>query len=186
MTRLKFIGDMVEVNRIEISKRELSLLRTYGLFHRSIDDLYNQLIGSYNISGYSYKTNSTNPSFKLFVDDVYSDEFANRFTKLQTNFYKEKYSKRSNGDYFLIYIQQLENGTSHLDIDRRFDINKLNLKISEISQEDSSTVRVVTPTYDGKEPSMDISWTKKETFYLLKDNGAVQHINQQGQLNTFI
>jgi hypothetical protein len=33
---------------------------------------------------------------------------------------------------------------------------------------------------------MDISWTKKETFYLLKDNGAAQHINQQGQLNTFI
>lgn len=186
MTRLKFIGDMLEVNRIEVSKRELSLLRAHGLFHDSIDDLYNQLIGGCNISGYLFGSDSLKPSFHLYVDGVLSSDFDKTFERLSKHRYSEKYQKKSNGDYFLIYIQKLDMATAQLNINKNFDLNKIELKVSELVQEDGSTHKVAMPIYDGVEPDMEISWTFKESFYLLKDNGAVQHINPQGQLIPFI
>lgn len=186
MTRLKFVGDMLEVNRIEVSKRELSLLRAHGLFHDSIDDLYNQLIGGYNISGYSFRNDLMKPSFHLYVDGVLSREFDNQFEHLGKDRYSEKYQRKSNGDYFLIYIQELDKATAQLSINKKFDLNKIELKVSELVQEDGSTYKVAMPIYDGVEPDMEISWTVKESFYLLKDNGAMQHINPQGQLIPFI
>lgn len=186
MTRLKFVGDMLEVNRIEISKRELSLLKANGLFHDSINDLYNQLIGGYNISGYSFGNDSLRPNFHLYVDGVLSSEFDKAFEHLSEDRYSEKYQKKSNGDYFLIYIRKLNGATAQLNINQKFALNKVELRFREITQEDGSVHRVVMPIYGGIEPDMEISWTVKESFYLLKDNGAVQHINPQGQLIPFI
>ena len=50
--KITFIGNMLEVNRIEVTIKQFADVIELGLIHPSLNDLYNELIGGYILSGY--------------------------------------------------------------------------------------------------------------------------------------
>ena len=75
--KITFIGNMLEVNKIEVSIKQFADIVELGLTHPSLNDLYNELIGGYILSGYKY-AESSYPLFDLRVND----QLAQRWLRL--------------------------------------------------------------------------------------------------------
>lgn len=173
--KITFIGNMLEVNKIEVTIKQFVDVIELGLTHRSLNNLYNQLIGGYILSGYKYDETSSYPLFDLSVNNQLIPEFKNEFNSFK-NITNEQVFDREDYRYYLIYVQELERCISSIDLDETYDPNKLSMLFESVKFEDGSEHKVVSPMYLDQEYETEISYTTKESYFALKSDGRLIHL----------
>ncbi len=174
--KITFIGNMLEVNKIEVTIKQFVDVIELGLTHRSLNDLYNQLIGGYILSGYKYDETSSYPLFDLMVNNQLIPKFKSEFNSLR-NKTNNLVFDREDYRYYLIYVQELERCISSIDLDETYDQSKLSMSYESVKLEDGSEHKVVNPMYLDQEYETEISYTTKESFFALKSDGRLIDIN---------
>ena len=169
--KITFIGNMLEVNKIEVSIKQFADIIELGLTHPSLNDLYNELIGGYILSGYKY-AESSYPLFDLRVNDQLAPEFKNDFSLFNKEINELKFD-RSNNQYYLVYIQELERCTSSIEFGETYDKKNLSMSFHSIKLENGSEYKVVNPMYLNREYETDISYITKESYFALKSDGRL-------------
>lgn len=172
--KITFIGNMLEVNRVEVNLKQFVDVLELGLTHKSLNTIYNELIGGYILSGYQCTLNSY-PLFDQFINNELVPEFKNEFAsyKSTTN---RKIFERMNDKYYLIYVQELERCVSSIDLNDAYDPSKLSLSHEMIKFEDGSEYKVVNPTYLDQVYETEISYTLNEFYYALKSDGRLVNL----------
>lgn len=170
--KITFIGNMLEINKIEVTIKQFVDVIELGLTHRSLNDLYNQLIGGYILSGYKYDETSSYPLFDLRVNDQLMPEFKNEFNLFES-ITSEQVFDREDGKYYLVYIQELERCMSSIDLDKTYDPSKLSMSYESVKLEDGSEHKVVNPMYLDQDYETEISYITKESYFALKSDGRL-------------
>lgn len=169
--KITFIGNMLEVNRIKVTIKQFADVIELGLTHPSLNDLYNQVIGGYILSGYKYDESSY-PLFDLRVNDQLVPEFKKDFSQFK-QVSSEQVFDRQDYKYYLIYVQELERCVSSIEFDSPYDPKYLSMSYDSIKLEDGSEYKVVTPLYLDQEYETEISYTFKESCFALKSDGGL-------------
>lgn len=170
--KITFLGNMLEVNRVEVNIKQFFDVIELGLNHPSLNDLYNELIGGYMLSGYKYDEATSYPLFDLRVNDQLVPEFKKGFHLLESKLDQQVFAKDSD-KYYLIYVQELERCISSIDLDDPYDQSKLSISYESISLEDGSEYKVVNPFNFDQGYETEISYTVKESYFGLKSDGRL-------------
>lgn len=173
--KITFMGNMLEVNKIEVNIKQFVDVIELGLNHVSLNDLYNELIGGYVLSGYKYDEATSYPLFDLRVNDELVPEFKKDFHFLSKKLDQQVFAKDSD-KYYLIYVQELERCISSVDLDDPYDQSKLSMSYESISLEDGSEYKVVNPLYFDQGYETEISYTVKESYFGLKSDGRLVNL----------
>lgn len=174
--KITFIGNMLEINRIEVNIKQFVDVIELGLTHKSLNDLYNELVGGYVLSGYKYDEATSYPLFDLRANDELVPEFKKNFHLLESKLNKQVFTKDSD-KYYLIYVQELERCISSIDFHDPYDQSKLFISFESISLEDGSEYKVVNPLYLDQGYETEISYTVKESYFALKSDGRLISLN---------
>lgn len=169
--KITFIGNMLEVNRIEVTIKQFADVIELGLIHPSLNDLYNQLIGGYILSGYRYDESSY-PLFDLRINDQLVPEFKKDlplFDKVSS----EQIFDRQDNKFYLVYVQELERCVSSIEFDSSYDPKYLLMSYESIKLEDGSEYKVINPLFLNQECETEISYTFKESYFALKSDGRL-------------
>ncbi len=173
--KITFIGNMLEVNKIEVTIKQFADVIELGLTHPSLNDLYNKLIGGYILSGYKYDE-SPYPLFDLRVNNQLVPEFKNDFNSFRSKT-NELVFDRGDYKYYLIYVQELERCVSRIDLEKTYEPNKLSMIYESVKFEDGSEHKVVNPMYLDQEYETEISYITKESYFALKSDGRLIQLN---------
>lgn len=179
--KITLIGNMLEVNKIEVTIKQFVNVIELGLTHNSVNDLYNELIGGYVFSGYKYDE-SFYPLFDLRVNNQLVPEFKNDFSLFNKEINELKFD-RGNNQYYLVYIQELERCTSSIEFGGAYDPKNLSMSFRSIKLENGSEYKVVNPLYLNREYETEISYITKESYFALKSDGRLINLELMSSMH---